>query len=84
MPLVASASTGSGARGVSKTGAMVSQSSQTSMLITVTEKVIVAVFCAASVAVQVMIVSPTGNMLPDEGVHSEEKTPILSFTEGGA
>ena len=38
-------------------------------LITVTVNVLVVVFPSASAAVHVTIVSPTGNVVPDSGVH---------------
>ena len=51
------------------------------VLITVTVKDIDPWFPAASAAVQVIVVMPTGNRLPDEGVHvGPTVTPMLSFT----
>ena len=51
------------------------------VLTTVTVKDIDPWFPAASAAVQVIVVMPTGNRLPDEGAHvGPIVTPMLSFT----
>ena len=54
------------------------------MSITVTANEHSAVFPARSVAVQVTVAIPTGNVLPEGGSQLTEPTPTLSVTVGGS
>ena len=61
-----------------KTGSVISRSSY----VTLTTKVADFMFPAASVAVHVTIVPPTGKNVPDCGLHDSVTTPTSSVAEG--